>query len=54
MITRFKSFDSEAGYLLELVQIQAITREEAKNTAQEEHLFAEEPARDLIDLILKS
>jgi hypothetical protein len=34
--------------------MQAITKEEAKNTARKEHLFAEEPARGLIDLILKS
>jgi hypothetical protein len=54
IIARFKSFDSKAGHLLELVQIQAITRGEAKNAAQEEHPFAKEPARGLIDLILKS
>jgi hypothetical protein len=54
IIAGFKSFDSEAGYLLELVRIQAITRGEAKNAAREEHPFAKEPARDLIDLILKS
>jgi hypothetical protein len=34
--------------------MQAITRGEAKKAAREEHLFAEEPARGLIDLILKS
>jgi hypothetical protein len=33
MITGFKSFDFEAGYLFELVQMQAITRGEAKNAA---------------------
>jgi hypothetical protein len=33
MIIRFKSFDSEAGHLLKLVQIQAITKGEAKNAA---------------------
>jgi hypothetical protein len=54
IIARFKSFNSEAGHLLELVQIQAITREEAKNAAREEHPFAKEPARGLINLILKS
>jgi hypothetical protein len=54
MIAGFKSFDSEAGHLLELVRMQAITRGEAKNAAREEHPFAEEPARGLINLILKS
>jgi hypothetical protein len=54
IITGFKSFDSKAGHLLELVRMQAITRGEAKNTAREKHLFAKEPARGLIDLILKS
>jgi hypothetical protein len=54
IIARFKSFDFKAGYLLELVRMQAITRGEAKNTAREEHPFAEKPARGLIDLILKS
>jgi hypothetical protein len=34
--------------------MQAITRGEAKNAAWEEHLFVEELARGLIDLILKS
>jgi hypothetical protein len=33
IIAGFKSFDSKAGHLLELVRIQAITRGEAKNTA---------------------
>jgi hypothetical protein len=54
IITGFKSFDSKAGHLLKLVRMQAITKEEAKNTAQEEHPFAKEPARGLINLILKS
>jgi hypothetical protein len=54
IIAGFKSFDSEAGHLLELVRMQAITRGEAKNAAREEHLFAKEPARGLINLILKS
>jgi hypothetical protein len=54
IIAGFKSFDSEAGHLLKLVRIQAITRGEAKNAAREEHLFAKEPARGLINLILKS
>jgi hypothetical protein len=34
--------------------MQAITRGEAKNAAWKEHLFAEEPACGLINLILKS
>jgi hypothetical protein len=34
--------------------MQAITRGEAKKAAQKEHLFAEEPAYSLINLILKS
>ena len=54
LVAGFKSFDSEAGHLVELVRLQAITRGEAKKAAQEEHPFAEEPARGLIDLILKS
>jgi hypothetical protein len=54
IIAGFKSFDSEAGYLLKLVRMQAITRGEAKKAAWEEHPFAKEPARDLINLILKS
>jgi hypothetical protein len=33
MIAGFKSFDSEAGHLLELVRMQAITKGEAKNAA---------------------
>jgi hypothetical protein len=53
-ITGFKLFNSKTGHLLKLVQIQAIIRGKAKNAAQEEHLFAEEPALGLIDLILKS
>jgi hypothetical protein len=54
IIARFKFFDSEAGHLLELVRIQAITRGEAKKAAREEHPFAKKPARGLINLILKS
>ena len=54
LIAGFKSSDSETGCLLELVRLQAVTRGEAKIAAQEEHLLAEEPARGLIDLILKS
>jgi hypothetical protein len=54
IITGFKSFNSKAGHLLELVRMQAIIREEAKNAAREEHPFAEESARGLINLILKS
>jgi hypothetical protein len=33
IIARFKFFDSKAGHLFKLVQMQAITRGEAKNTA---------------------
>ena len=54
LIAGFKSSDSETGRLLELVRLQAVTREEAKTAAQEEHPLAEEPAHGLIDLILKS
>jgi hypothetical protein len=54
IIARFKFFDSEAGHLLELVRIQAITRGEAKKAAREKHPFAKKPARGLINLILKS
>jgi hypothetical protein len=54
LVAGFKSSDSEAGHLLELVRAQTVTRGEAKKAAREEHPFAEEPARGLIDLILKS
>ena len=54
LVAGFKSIDSEAGHLVELVRLQAITRGEAKKAAQEEHPLAEEPARGLINLILKS
>jgi hypothetical protein len=54
IITRFKSFDFKASYLLKLVQMQAITREEAKKVTWKKHPFAKKPARGLINLILKS
>jgi hypothetical protein len=54
IIAGFKFFDSKAGHLFKLVQMQAITKGEAKKAAQEEHPFAKELARGLIDLILKS
>ena len=54
LVAGFKSSDSEAGHLIELVRVQAVIKGEAKRAAQEEHPFAEEPARGLIDLILKS
>jgi hypothetical protein len=53
LVAGFKSFDSEAGHLLELVRLQVVTRGEAKKAAQKEHPFAEKPAHGLIDLILK-
>jgi hypothetical protein len=53
LVAGFKSFDSEAGHLLELVRLQVVTRGEAKKAAREEHPFAEKPAHGLIDLILK-
>ena len=46
--------DSEAGHLLELVKLQAITRREAKGAAQGESPLVNETAQGLLDLILKS
>jgi transposase InsO family protein len=46
--------DSEAGHLLELVRLQAVTRKDAKNAVQGENPLVDETAQGLIDLILKS
>jgi hypothetical protein len=46
--------DSEAGHLLELVRIQAVTRREVKHVAKQENPLVKKTAPDLIDLILKS
>src|SRR5436189_1329003 len=46
--------DSEAGHLLELVRVQAVTRREAKEATREENPLVDETAEGLLDLILKS
>jgi hypothetical protein len=46
--------DSEAGHLLELVRIQAVTRQEAKEATQGENPLVNKTAQGLLDLILKS
>ena len=54
LVAGFKSSDSEAGHLLELVRAQTVTRGQARKAAQEEHPLDAESAPGLIDLILKS
>jgi hypothetical protein len=49
-----KAEDSEAGHLLELVRLQAVTRKDAKKAIQGESPLVDETADDLLDLILKS
>ena len=44
--------DSEAGHLLKLVRLQAITRREAKKATQGESLLVTKTAPGLLDLIL--
>jgi hypothetical protein len=46
--------DSEAGHLLKLVRIQAVTRREAKHIAKQENPLVKKTAPNLINLILKS
>jgi hypothetical protein len=46
--------DSEAGHLLELVKIQAVTRREAKEATQGESPLVDEIVEGLLNLILKS
>ena len=46
--------DSEAGHLLELVRLQAVTRRQAKNAAQGESPLVNQTALGLLDLILQS
>ena len=46
--------DSEAGHLLELIRLQAVTREEAKKATQGESPLVDETAEGLLDLILQS
>jgi hypothetical protein len=43
--------DSEAGHLLELVRLQAVTRREAKEATQGESPLVDETAEGLLDLI---
>src|SRR5438045_3576290 len=43
--------DSEAGHLLELVRLQAVTTKDAKNAVQGESLLVDKTADDLLDLI---
>ena len=54
MVVGFKSFENtEAGHLVKLIKIQAITRKGAKMAAWDEHPLAAETAPGLLDLILK-
>ena len=46
--------DSEAGHLLELVRLQAVTRKEAKEATKGESPLVDETAEGLLDLILQS
>ena len=46
--------DSEAGHLIELVRLQAVTRKGAKEAAQGESPLVDKTALDLLDLILRS
>jgi hypothetical protein len=44
--------DSEADHLLELVRLQAVTREEARKATQGESPLVDETVEGLLDLIL--
>jgi hypothetical protein len=46
--------DSEAGHLLELVRLQAVTRKEAKEATKGESPLVDKTAEGLLDLILQS
>ena len=46
--------DSEAGHLLELVRLQAVTRKEAKEATKGESPLVDEIVEGLLDLILQS
>ena len=46
--------DSEAGHLLELVRLQAVTRKEAKAATKGESPLVDKTAEGLLDLILQS
>jgi hypothetical protein len=46
--------DSEAGHLLELVRLQAITRKEAKEATKGESPLVDKTVEGLLDLILQS
>ena len=46
--------DGEAGHLLELVRLQAVTRKEAKEATKGESPLVDETAEGLLDLILQS
>ena len=43
--------DTETGYLLDFVQIQAVTRQAAKQATQEESPVASEASRSLLAII---
>jgi hypothetical protein len=46
--------DSEAGHLLELVRLQAVTRKEAKEATKGESPLVDKTAEGLLDLIVQS
>jgi hypothetical protein len=46
--------DSEAGHLIELVRLQAVTRKEARKATKGENPLVDETAEGLLDLILQS
>ena len=46
--------DSEAGHLLELVRLQAVTKKEAKEATQDESPLVDEIVESLLNLILQS
>jgi hypothetical protein len=54
MSTMPQAEDSEAGHLLELVRLQAVTRREAKEATQRESPLVDKTAEGLLDLILQS
>ncbi len=54
LCTSPRAEDSEAGHLLELVRLQAVTRKEAKKATQGESPLVTETAPGLLDQILQS
>ena len=45
--------DSKAGYLLELIRVQVVTRQEARTATQNKNLLADKTVIDLLATIRK-